>query len=715
MRDCNRAVASKQGGGKRGADCRGGARITAAGGSAVEGLLSDFKAISRLSVCAEYAATRANHARTILAIVGGLKGFTSGKLQEYFKGLFAAGENIKTVRSKAKSIDALAAFLIERGVLQENPLARVDVPGVPRSLPPALNDAEIAAVLRAAECHGLYPVAGFSIATGLRAGEVVAVKWADVDFETGRLAVRKGDKVTRVVPLNALAVDALRCQQSISAGLAYVFPPSRHYPTPEGRRDKLMDRAPDVGWLAERLRPAREAAEAMRGKRFGNLVSIWHVFRHTFVARISERPPALEDVARWLNRPAESLFARYGNVQATTERNTQPPAAAAKKSPAAVKSPAIVLAPEGEAAIEAFRQASMLTGDCSYVAGKLREARAFVAAVGGLDRINRQTATEYLAGLSKGGNSPKTVRNKANSLRTFVTVLIERGLLAENCFEKLKLPKVPKIPPKFLTDEEIGIVLRQAQAVGMYSMVAVAIGTGLRISEILRLKWEDVDWSGHMLMVGKSKNKRWRKVPLNALARDAIQLQQAKSGAYVHIFPTRCAWSNHRSKGEKVIDKPQCASHVTEKLKPVCQTVAKFAQVGRGKVGSAWHMFRHTFASRLAQEGVSIAKVSEWLGHSSLEMTQRYAHLVEGYDADIERIRPSAAGQAAPAERSKPPRAVEATGEQERGGAAPVSCRIEAAIDSFLAGMRATILEAAGEIIEAIARGEQPDGGRHVA
>jgi len=51
-----------------------------------------------------------------------------------------------------------------------------------------------------------------------------------------------------------------------------------------------------------------------------------------------------------------------------------------------------------------------------------------------------------------------------------------------------------------------------------------------------------------------------------------------------------------------------------------------------------WHEFRHTFASRLAQEGISLYKICKWLGHSDFKTTQIYAHFAPVYDHDIEKL-----------------------------------------------------------------------------
>jgi len=51
-----------------------------------------------------------------------------------------------------------------------------------------------------------------------------------------------------------------------------------------------------------------------------------------------------------------------------------------------------------------------------------------------------------------------------------------------------------------------------------------------------------------------------------------------------------------------------------------------------------WHEFRHTFASRLAQQGISLYKICKWLGHSDIKVTQIYAHFAPIYDNDIEKL-----------------------------------------------------------------------------
>jgi integrase len=65
--------------------------------------------------------------------------------------------------------------------------------------------------------------------------------------------------------------------------------------------------------------------------------------------------------------------------------------------------------------------------------------------------------------------------------------------------------------------------------------------------------------------------------------------------------------------------------------------------------GRGWHLLRHTFARRLAQQGVSLYKIAAWLGHRDIRTTQVYAHLQAAYDPEIER-----AGLGGPQRRAEP-------------------------------------------------------------
>jgi len=134
-------------------------------------------------------------------------------------------------------------------------------------------------------------------------------------------------------------------------------------------------------------------------------------------------------------------------------------------------------------------------------------------------------------------------------------------------------------------------------------MILFAINTGLRTSDIFNLRWTEVDIEQRRLKKIVKKNARPLSLPLNDAAFGIVEGRRGiQHGPYVFYNPMT---------GDKFKD-----------VKGALAAAVKRA--GLGKV--TWHMFRHTFASRLTREGVDIVTVKELLGHSNISTTMRYAH-----------------------------------------------------------------------------------------
>jgi integrase len=132
-------------------------------------------------------------------------------------------------------------------------------------------------------------------------------------------------------------------------------------------------------------------------------------------------------------------------------------------------------------------------------------------------------------------------------------------------------------------------------------MILFAINTGLRTSDIFNLQWEEVDIEERRLKKIVKKSDRPLSLPLNDTALEIIEGRH-KHGPYVFYNPM-----------------------TGDRFKDVKGALA--AAVKRAKLGKiTWHMFRHTFASRLTRKGVDIVTVKELLGHSNISTTMRYAH-----------------------------------------------------------------------------------------
>ena len=224
--------------------------------------------------------------------------------------------------------------------------------------------------------------------------------------------------------------------------------------------------------------------------------------------------------------------------------------------------------------------------------------------------------------LSRRQLSSSTVRCYKNALSSFMKFCKFRGLISHNPCLDLKLPPKKHTLPRYLTDQQIEQALAYAQEYGIYQEVLTALKTGMRISEIRTMVWENILWEQNLIAVPKSKNRKPRMIPLNSTL--AAELKKVKKGKGP-VFP-----NTQGNIG--------CVTTWVRKIKPLQAAMPQVFTEGTSpkEVGRAWHLFRHTFATRLAMKGVSIYKISKYLGHSSVEITQRYAHYIPQYDEDIE-------------------------------------------------------------------------------
>jgi site-specific recombinase XerD len=132
----------------------------------------------------------------------------------------------------------------------------------------------------------------------------------------------------------------------------------------------------------------------------------------------------------------------------------------------------------------------------------------------------------------------------------------------------------------------------------------LALNTGLRLSELYGLDWENVNLARRVLTVPRPKNGEMRHVPLNAPALAALgELQKRSDG----IGPVVRNAEGGALTGPRYWFEPA---------------------VRNAKIRSfSWHCLRHTFASRLVMAGVDLHTVQELMGHKSIQMTVRYSHL----------------------------------------------------------------------------------------
>lgn len=220
--------------------------------------------------------------------------------------------------------------------------------------------------------------------------------------------------------------------------------------------------------------------------------------------------------------------------------------------------------------------------------------------------------------------------------------------------------------PSVLTPEEVLRILAQLQGRDRL-IIEMLYASGLRITECLRLRVQDVDFANHSICVRDAKGNKDRQTLLGAALIPALQsaidialaLQQKdnelgigpslpfqlatkyrnafRSPAWMFIFPS-AAYSVHPQTGV------QCRHHLHDSVvRKSLQKAVALAGIDRKRVSC--HTFRHSFATHLLQAGCDIRNVQELLGHNDVKTTQIYTHVIGrhfmGINSPLDRLRGS--------------------------------------------------------------------------
>lgn len=227
-----------------------------------------------------------------------------------------------------------------------------------------------------------------------------------------------------------------------------------------------------------------------------------------------------------------------------------------------------------------------------------------------LSAINKAASDRYIAKKLDEGYAPKSIYNHLTVLGTLLAEAAERGLL--DAAPKIEKPTCPKPEFDFLTFEESQALLDAAKG-RWYPLVLLALRAGPRIGEIRALYQNDVDPKASRVTLRRSlygrqpmptKNGKERSVDLSPATLEALEGAKHRRGLVLFS----------RDDGE-----PFGKEYLRVVLHGVCE------KAGLRTVG--WHTLRHTFASQLVMRGEPIRVVQELMGHSTIEMTMRYAHL----------------------------------------------------------------------------------------
>jgi integrase len=224
--------------------------------------------------------------------------------------------------------------------------------------------------------------------------------------------------------------------------------------------------------------------------------------------------------------------------------------------------------------------------------------------------------------------SPATVKRYLAALSHAFTIAVkEWHWLEQNPVNNVSKPKEPRGRVRYLSDDERARLLAACQKSSncdLYTVVILAISTGARRMELMSLRWKQVDLNRGVITLTQTKNGEIRALPLTAKA-----LGLMKERAKVRRLDCDLVFPSNRAAKNTGDAKNQLVKPV-DLRKPFEQALQDAAIVD-----FVFHDLRHTCASYLAMNGASLAEIAEVLGHKTLQMVKRYAHLSQAHVARV--------------------------------------------------------------------------------
>lgn len=199
-------------------------------------------------------------------------------------------------------------------------------------------------------------------------------------------------------------------------------------------------------------------------------------------------------------------------------------------------------------------------------------------------------------------SKPATANRDVVRLKNLFKMAIQWGYAVNNPARDVRLMPENNARLRYLTRAEYDRLLIFAPE-ELKPLITIAIYTGMRKGELTNIKWTDIDFEKGLITVPNTKNNQPRYIPMNSIVRDTIN-NVTKNLNSPYLFVSKYGTQYHG-------------------FDDTFRNVLKRAGIS----GVCWHTLRHSFASWLAEEGATPQELQNLLGHKTLNMVLRYAHL----------------------------------------------------------------------------------------
>ncbi|MFA5805903.1 MAG: tyrosine-type recombinase/integrase [Melioribacteraceae bacterium] len=230
-----------------------------------------------------------------------------------------------------------------------------------------------------------------------------------------------------------------------------------------------------------------------------------------------------------------------------------------------------------------------------------------------LNRLDLRTLDKFITSTFQ-----RTQRGASLYYRTLKAAFSKAVLwnyLSENPFKKIKIPKVSKAFPVFISESELKTILEKTNEEYLKDLFITAFYTGMRLGELLNMKWSWIDLNQNQITVKcteefTTKSKKERIIPINLNLKTILIIRFPKVFSINnddYVFSKCSGIKLNENFISKQFKQAVRKSYLNEKIH--------------------FHSLRHSFASVLAQKGISLYIIKELLGHEDLATTQIYSHL----------------------------------------------------------------------------------------
>ena len=226
----------------------------------------------------------------------------------------------------------------------------------------------------------------------------------------------------------------------------------------------------------------------------------------------------------------------------------------------------------------------------------------------------------YLVKLYEKDLKRNSIARNLSSLRSYYKYLFDNDLIKTNPFKYVSMPKKEKRLPKFLESNELEILFNTPNIntpLGQRNrlILEVLYASGIRVSELVNIKIEDIDFYRKEIRILGKGNKE-RIVEFNDICLDMIELFLNDGRKEI--------LNKHKMNSDYLIINEKGKKITTRGIELLLNKMVKEACINKHVTP---HMIRHSFATHLLNEGCDLLSVQELLGHESLETTQIYTHV----------------------------------------------------------------------------------------